>query len=72
MIGHLSIVKVKIVLIGINQEFFYVVPSSEETSFWPPSMVYISVISYTYYTLQITLMLDLILVQLVSATNGQP
>ena len=24
--------------------FFYVVPSSEETSFWPPSMVYISVI----------------------------
>ena len=42
--------------------FFYVVPSSEETSFWPLSMVYISVIIYTYYTLQI--MLDLLCGQL--------
>ena len=42
--------------------FFYVVPSSKETSFWPPSMDYISVIRYTYYTLQI--MLDLLCGQL--------
>ena len=45
------------------QCLFYVVPSSEETSFWPSSMVYISVIIfYTYYTLQI--MLDILCGQL--------
>ena len=46
----------------LRLDFFYVVPSSEETSLWPPSMVYISVISDTYYTLHI--MLDLLCGQL--------
>ena len=32
--------------------FLSLVPASEETSFWPPSMVYILAIIYTYYTLQ--------------------
>ena len=35
---------IKQISVGLFFYFFYVVPSSEETSFWPPSMVYISVI----------------------------
>ena len=37
--------------------FFNLVPSSEETSFWPPSMVYISInIAYIYFTDYISIM----------------
>ena len=36
----------RVVRNSLSYFFFYVVPYCEETSFWPPSMVYISVISY--------------------------
>ena len=41
------------------KKFFLCWPSSGGHLFWPPSMVYISVIIYTYYKLQSFHMLDL-------------